>query len=206
MIGAPEPPRDLPSALALAALAALATALAFPYLATLLPKLRESPIAFPLMAAVGGLQTGVMTLLLGWVGLRLGRSVGLGAPMLGAWLGGGEKPVTRWLTAALIGVAMGALVVALDRVAFLRFQPPRIQQLASSPAGWRGVLAAPYGGVVEEIMTRLFLTTLLAWIVARVAGDVSPAGMTMAILVAAIGFGAAHLRQRRRSYRSASRS
>lgn len=57
-----------------------------------------------------------------------------------------------------------------------------------------GLLASFYGGIVEELQLRLFLMTLLLWLVARVRGRM-PGNTTfwLAILLAALLFGVGHL-------------
>jgi len=61
-------------------------------------------------------------------------------------------------------------------------------------SAWNGLLASFYGGIVEELLLRLFLMTLLLWLVARLRGSAPPpAAFWAAIITAALLFGAAHL-------------
>ena len=59
------------------------------------------------------------------------------------------------------------------------------------------MLAALYGGITEEILTRLFLVTLLAWTLSWFShlGDGKPSNLAMwiAIVSAAIIFGLGHI-------------
>jgi len=71
-------------------------------------------------------------------------------------------------------------------------------ELASSPpvAVWKGSLTFLYGGILEEVLLRLFVMSLLVWIFTRVWGKRSPIPSiyyVCAIVLAAILFGLAHL-------------
>lgn len=60
------------------------------------------------------------------------------------------------------------------------------------PAPWQGMLASFYGGIVEEIQLRLFLLTLIAWLLTRLHVS-RPLALGIAIVAAALLFGAGHL-------------
>jgi membrane protease YdiL (CAAX protease family) len=67
---------------------------------------------------------------------------------------------------------------------------------AGSPASasWTGFLASFYGGIAEELQLRLFLMTLIVWAVVKLTRRApGPALFWIAILAAALLFGAAHL-------------
>ena len=149
-------------------------------------------------------------LVLGWAalaglvggGLFFGRDYDLGVPYLEAWCARRRVSRQEWLrlaAAPLAGVALGGLVVA-----WIRWGPlfgsaalrERFAAIARSPrAVWWAAVA--YSGVVEEIVFRLFLLSLVVWVLRRnrlpsrrwpLSGVV-----WIAILVAALAFGAAHL-------------
>ena len=89
------------------------------------------------------------------------------------------------------------LIILLDLVVFAPLMP---KQLTSStgtmmPAAWQGMLASFYGGINEELLLRLFLMSLLAWIGCKLTRAATPGvvvGWTANIL-AALLFGAGHL-------------
>jgi membrane protease YdiL (CAAX protease family) len=62
---------------------------------------------------------------------------------------------------------------------------------------WQGFLGSFYGGIVEEILLRLFLVTLLVWILWRFHqkrnGAPSKTIVWIAIVFAAVVFGLSHL-------------
>jgi membrane protease YdiL (CAAX protease family) len=172
-------------ALLLAGAAGLAGAALVPYLLAMLPLLAIAPLGKMVLAIM--IQVAVMAFFASWAGLRLGASIGLGwqrpAPGWRAWLGS----VAAGVVASLAIVALDA---ALSAVAPLPAPTP-----APSIARWRGLLASPYGGIVEELLTRLFLVTLVArglMLALRRRTLTAPIAWA-AIVVAALLFGAGHL-------------
>ena len=105
------------------------------------------------------------------------------------------KPLTRDRVTNLlkIGVGCGALVgVAIVVVDALFFAQVALSVIAVfRPAVWKGFLAAFYGGICEEVLMRLFLTTTLAWAFLKIRQ--SPWSIWLANIVAAILFGLGHL-------------
>jgi len=182
-------------ALALAGLGAIAAILLLPYVFALMPKLRSQiHVEVALFAVIQGAQAGVLTLLLGWIGLRLGYRLGLDAPWLREFLYCGttkSAAEARWLFAGGLGAGVGLLCLLLLAMAPLG-------DLASEVAHanwWQGLLASLYGGVVEETICRLFLVSLFVWIAARLTRSARPTAVWywVAIAAAALIFGTAHL-------------
>ena len=186
-------------AIALGIAAAIATALLFPYVLALEPgalALASATMRLPAWGVVvaQSLGNGVVCFLLAWAGLKLGAPLGLGAPWLGARFYGRAKPVSSaWSRAALLGAA--AALVVLGAIAL--FGAP-IEDSSPKPASLgfalKGLLASPYGAVVEEIELRVFVMGLFAWLLSRLAGkQAKPWLMLAAIALAALAFGAGHL-------------
>jgi hypothetical protein len=177
----------------LAGASGVSVLLLFPYLLVLLPKIRSSRLPVWAVAAIQAIQGTLFCFVLAWVGLRLGSPLGLDAPLLRAWL------YRQTLTAATAiplaagaGLGAGALVALLDRLVFLRMQPQAIRDVGKNVARWRGFLASFYGGIVEEVLTRLFLMSLLAWLLAA-AGLRGPTVFVAAAVLSAVLFAAGHL-------------
>ena len=67
----------------------------------------------------------------------------------------------------------------------------------AAPAGmsaFNGLLASFYGGIAEELQLRLFLMTLMLWVVARLRRrQPGNAAFHVAIVLAAVLFGVGHL-------------
>ncbi len=184
----------------LGAVCAVGAAAVIPYQLALLPAVRaELPLPVPLVALVSALQSGVLFGLLAWAGLRLGASVGLGAPRLEAWAQGapGQPLDLRALGQSFgLGFALTAVVSVVDVTWVLPAMPPPLAPLPTVGPGL-GLLASIYGTVNEEVLLRLFFTTALVWLAARVfgRGDAGPpAGVYVScIVLAAVLFGVGHL-------------
>lgn len=139
------------------------------------------------------------------LGLFLSSRVALGAPLLAGWLDGerGWAHLKMLLLPALLGLVAGALTLGLD----LGFFAPRVAaeyQAAGialhqnpNPPAWQGFLASFYGGINEEIMMRLFLLTLFAWLGSKISraadGRPTPAVLWASIILAGLALGLGHL-------------
>jgi hypothetical protein len=164
--------------------------------------LRQGPpntmgLPFPVAVAISWLQNSVLLFLLSWAGLRLGAPLGLGAPVISAWMSRRAPSVRgHWLLAAALGGAAGGAIVLLDAVAFRHAVTEAMAQAGRTLphiARWKGALASFYGGIAEEIELRLFFMTAIAWCLAKVTRRRSPAIFVVANIVAATAFGAGHL-------------
>jgi membrane protease YdiL (CAAX protease family) len=186
-------PPQLRIALLLGAGAALATACVFPYLLALQPGAFSFALLSPTLLVVAqSIQTALFCLLLGWAGLKIGAPLGLGAPWLATLLYQRPRPLrTNWLLAGVAGVVAGAAILA---AVALFGSPLGDSSIAQQPAVWKGLLAAPYGAIVEETLCRAFLLGVIAWLLARTSAGVPHAWQIItAIILAAALFGAGHL-------------
>lgn len=147
------------------------------------------------MLLFGGVAAGV--------GLWLGPRVGLGAPLLRRLVVGDRSAWREWRAALPLALAGGALaavaIVALEVLLFAPRMGTALAESAAEIAPWQGLLASLYGGIVEEVLLRLGLMTLLVWLVSKVTGaamDGTRRGAGVAwfgIIVAALLFGIGHL-------------
>ncbi|WP_051414389.1 CPBP family intramembrane glutamic endopeptidase [Pseudoxanthomonas suwonensis] len=191
---------DLKIAGVWAVLAGLAGAAVIPYAAQLMPEaFAKIPLPLWIVAAAQGAQAALFCAVMAWLGLRMGHRVGLGSPLMHAWLVARQRPDwtrLRPLLAVLAGIAAGIVILVLAPLVD-RAMPPMLHPPAQAGAGasaLNGFLASFYGGIAEELMLRLFLMTLLVWIVARVSKRQPPAWVYwVAIVLAAALFGAGHL-------------
>ncbi len=181
----------------LGAVSALTVLLLYPYLLVLMPKLGTLEIPLWQLVPIQVVQTGVQLFLAAWAGLYLGTTLGLDAPFLRAWIYKQplpEPPPRRQFgLAAVAGLAAGAVVVGLDAFVFMERQPEAIQAMGANIARWKGLLASFYGGIGEEVLTRLFFMTLVAWALSKITRGRAPSIFVAAATVAALGFAAAHL-------------
>lgn len=158
-----------------------------------------TPLPLPVIVTLGLLQQAVMIVLFTLVGYWLARKIGLGAPLLEGWLAG-HRPGPPWgatlRLSALLGAAAGIVLSLLLYFWLL----PRLPQLPLATAArlpaWQRVEAC-FGGVVEELLMRLFLMSLLAWLLGKIwrgtDGRPGSRALWLANVVAAVLFGLGHL-------------
>ena len=171
---------DLKIAAVWGVLGGLSAMALIPYVAQLMPEVfAKIPVPLWVLALAQGAQAAVILGMLAWLGLRMGHRVGLGSPVMHAWLVRRQRPdwsAARPLRAVLLGVAAGVLILALMPLVD-RAMPPMLNPPAAAGAGssaFNGFLASFYGGIAEELQLRLFLMTLLVWGVARLRGGSVP--------------------------------
>lgn len=196
------------SALVLWIAAVLGAACVLPYVNALTPDAFSAASAklgvpvFVIVAIFLG-QSAVMLGLMTYGGLWAARRLGLGAPLLDAWLTRGAAAPSAdrrgALTAVVAGVAAGLALIALDVGVFLPMSPG-VGRLVhqSQPPPLIGFLASFEGGITEEVELRLFLLSFLAlglrYVVTRGKGGTLSAGVFWsANLVGAVLFGLGHL-------------
>ena len=133
--------------------------------------LAQAPFPLPLLLIAQFLQSAVLLSIAVGVGLRLARKTGLGAPIIEAALIGedvGERVRSMLRVAVPAGIAVGIAVL----LPLLFIFAPRLPQLPFLAEGhialWKRALALLYGGITEELLTRLFLFTLLVWLLGKV--------------------------------------
>lgn len=186
-------------AILLALCGALATLAVLPYLFAMQPALAARiPLPLPVFALVQFAQGGALLLLLGWIGLRCGREIGLDAPFARALAYRSAMPAfvpRTWLVACVTGLLAGGLIRVLD-LGFQAYLPPAAAPSAETIAFWKRALASLYGGITEELMCRLFLMALVVWAAWKLSGRRHAPGVGLVLLgvvVAALVFGLLHL-------------
>ena len=186
---------DVRVALAFGAASGLAVAALFPYLLVVTPKLRTPtrPLWLIVMTRAG--NAALTMFVLAWIGLRLGAPLGLDAPLMRAWVDHGlTNPLAASVALAVaVGVGVGTLILALDRLLFLSVLRVVVAQGAPRVARWKGLLAAFYGAIVEEVLSRLFLMSVIAWTGVVTFHRPGARLFVAASLLSAIGFAAGHL-------------
>ncbi len=138
----------------------------------------------------------------------LAYRIGLGAPILESFFAGekiGARVKALLVPSIALGIVAALVIIALDLFVFapaLRSEPGQaaealVARSAGKPPAWQGFLASFYGGIDEEILLRLFLLSLLAFI-GKFLGHTANGYPTIAVLwianiLAAILFGLGHL-------------
>ncbi len=158
------------------------------------------PLPIPVIFVLGLLQNSVILGAAIVAGLALGKRVGLGAPELEAWRAGALRPGLgrRLVLAAVIGLITGLGLIGMDAFVLL---PRTGVDLAEWMAGiplWKRLLAGVfYGGITEELLTRLFVVTVLAWVLGKVwrtsNGRPASGAVWTAIVIASLLFALGHL-------------
>lgn len=181
-----------------AGLGAVGALAVVPYSLAIAPAAAPLPVPPAILALVAAIQTGLLLLLLNWIGLRLGYPIGLDTPFSRAWVRGQPlpKPSRPALIQALaIGGLGGLILVGID-LAFQPWLPPTLTPLPAI-ALWKRLLAAFYGGITEELLLRLFCMTLLSWVFWKLftRQQAQPPRWIFwsAIAIAALLFGVGHL-------------
>jgi len=181
-------------------LGVLATIAVFPYALEINSSLLEQvPLSLSALVLLQSAQIAIMLLIGNYVGLRLGASVGLDSPIARAIVCRLHLPKLspKTITATIVtGFSAGLIIIGLDFL-FQPFLPVAHQGEVSNIVRWKGFLASFYGGITEELLLRLFLMTLIAWIIWKIfmRGKGVPKSVIywVAIILAALLFGAGHL-------------
>lgn len=139
-----------------------------------------------------GLATGL--------GLLLAHQIGLGAPVLAGLLAGTDVTARAQAIVApalVLGVASSVLMLLLEITFFWPRLPQVMRESFPIPPLWKRLLASIYGGIDEEILLRLFLLSLLAWLLGFVwhlpTGMPTRGALWVATVLAALIFGLGHL-------------
>jgi membrane protease YdiL (CAAX protease family) len=164
-----------------------------------LPINRRADIPMPLVVTLALLQNGILLAAAILIGMRLSERVGLQMPLVQAWARGlaPPKPPAILRLGSVVGGAAGVALVGLEALFFLRYLPESMRTLFDLPL-WKRLLAGiVYGGITEELLMRLFLLSLVAWLVGKwwktPEGRPTTGAFWTAIIVVAVVFGLGHL-------------
>jgi membrane protease YdiL (CAAX protease family) len=114
--------------------------------------------------------------------------LGLGTP-LNLSLGKGWKPSLGMAVAT--GFLLPPIILLLDRLLFAGISMERVRAFVAQPLATRIAIVA-YAGIAEELVFRVVISTLVAWIV-YLATKRQTAAIWTGIAVAAVAFGLAHV-------------
>jgi hypothetical protein len=158
-----------------------------------------SPLPLALIIVLGVVQNLLLMSVAIGVGLLLARKLGLGAPLLENWLYHRKKSATvrgSLVPGALVGVAAG-IVILIPIIIVAPYLPGLPFVSAARVALWKRLLVGFYGGIDEEVLTRLFLLSLIAWLGTKLfqkqKAVLSTGIFWAANFIVAILFGLSHL-------------
>ena len=150
----------------------------------------EQGITDTILGLVSALQYAGYGLVLGFFGIFLGKKIGL-------WKD--ETSITKkpLIVSVLVGVAGGLVLILSDLLYFGKYVEAIMNSYAVKPTFAYILGAVICGGVVEEVMLRLFMMSLIAFILHKVLGKKNEkpavAVLVVANIVAAVLFAAGHL-------------
>ena len=126
------------------------------------------------------------------------EGLGLGAPFISAALTGREDrnfKTVLWQSIVL-GFLTAAVMLLIDQILFAGVSLTCVRALGAEPV-WVRIIIIAYSAVTEELIYRLGIMTLIAWITARVMSRMhlpsSSFPIWLGIACAAILFGLAHV-------------
>lgn len=142
------------------------------------------------MALTMAIQSVTYGLVLGAAGIWLGKKVGL-------WKD--ERHITKkpLLAALLISLIGGLALIFPDLLFFGKYEKALLDMYATKPTIPYLLATVTYGAVIEEVMLRLFMMSLVAFVLhllfERKCGEVSRLVLVAANVVSALLFAVGHL-------------
>ena len=150
----------------------------------------EQGITDTILCLVSALQYAGYGLVLGFFGILLGKKIGLWKDETSIM----KKPL---IVSVMVGVAGGLVLILSDLLYFGKYVEAIMNSYAVKPTFAYILGAVICGGVVEEVMLRLFMMSLIAFILHKVFGKKNEkpavAVLVVANIVAAVLFAAGHL-------------
>ena len=133
------------------------------------------------------LQSFIYSLALGLIGRAISVRIGLWREFTFE-----AKPMAITVIASLVG---GVIFILADALLFARLIPPVMESYLVKPTFNYVIASVTYGGVVEEVMLRLFLMSLIAFIISRFSKDkmANDTHLIVANIIATLIFAAGHL-------------
>ena len=139
------------------------------------------------LIAITTVQSLIYAVILGLIGKIMAEKIGL-------WrkISFESKPLIYTVVASLIG---GMIFILLDVFAFGRLIPAVLDSYASKPSFSYIIASITYGGVVEEVMLRLFFMSLIALIISKLSKGktVTDTHIIIANVLSALLFAAGHI-------------
>jgi membrane protease YdiL (CAAX protease family) len=175
----------------------VSTVLALPYIFALQHEV-ISQVAMPLwkIGFISVVQSAVLLAVAVFFGLRLADKISLSALKIFDSNIPLKENLKRIGTLSIpLGIAT-ALIIKLGDSFFTEYIPELVVTAEQIPF-WKALLVAPYGGVVEELLLRLFIVSLFAWLLGIIFKSAhvvkNSTIMWTAIILASLLFGLGHL-------------
>ena len=124
-----------------------------------------------------------------------GRRPGAGGRRDAADPAGADADATGWKRSLVLALAAGLatppVILLIDRLLFAGVSMERVRAFVAQPLSTRLAIVA-YAGIVEELVFRVIISTLVAWLAYLVLKR-STAAIWIGIAVSAVLFGLAHV-------------
>ena len=170
----------------------ISTLLVLPYIYNIQGELlTKAGISIPFLILISVIQGGIIFGIATFFGLILAEKTGFKLPLMDALLKHKKISYKRtWMLSIMLGLIVGAVIFILDKFAFQQ----SILTSIRVPL-WQGFLASFYGGIAEEILMRLFLVSLVVFILMKVfrKEKANSVIIWISIIIIAIVFGLGHL-------------
>ncbi|MHB9295513.1 hypothetical protein PilKf_01259 [Pillotina sp. SPG140] len=172
--------------------ATIATLLILPYVLNVQSELlKKSGISFQVLMLSAILQGVIAFGVSSFFGLLLAEKTGFQLPLLNNWLEHKKDNLGRTVVLSIIlGIIAGVSISILDKLIF----PQSVLSSIKVPL-WQRALACFYGGIAEEIIMRLFLVSLVVFIIKKIfkIKKYNSLVVWVAIIIISILFGLGHL-------------
>jgi MFS family permease len=141
-----------------------------------------------LLGIITAVQAAGYGLILGAVGILLGKKTGL-------WKDERKLEKKPLIITAIVAILGGMLLILSDLLFFGNYSDAIRESYAVKPTVTYILAAVVYGGVIEEVMLRLFFMSLLAFLLQKLfrKGSGTTGLLIAANLIAALLFAAGHL-------------
>lgn len=150
-------------------------------------------------AALSAFQGGVLAIASAAGGLIFAGWAGFEIPTIRSLASGDGLPSGAWGELGLgllLGFGSGAILLVMEWGLFWNFLPDGLRR-GLDVEWWKRLPASLYGGIAEEVITRLFFLSLFAWALSFVwedeFGHADTPAVWIAIFLSALVFGLLHL-------------
>ena len=140
-----------------------------------------------IVIAITTLQSLIYAIILGLIGKIIAEKIGLWRKITFE-----SKPLIYTAVASLVG---GMIFILADVLLFGKLIPAVMDSYLSKPTISYIIASITYGGVVEEVMLRLFFMSLIAFVISKLSKDktVTDTHIIIANVLSALLFAAGHI-------------
>jgi len=146
-------------------------------------KLAEAPMSLPKLALISAIQGIIVFAIVTFLGLNATNAIGLSITSTSDAL----------VQAIILGVIATVLLISIEVFIFQPHLPEALKDTKHTIPFWKRFLAIFYGGISEEVLTRLFLVSGLTWLLMQITQANMNEVIGFAIIISAILFGVLHL-------------